>query len=869
MRRVRALARRAAGLFIAGRADREMREEFESHLQLHIDDNVRAGMTPSEARRQALLKFGPLESIKESYRDVASLPLLTGVVRDAVFGLRTLRREPVFTVGVIVTLALGIGANTAVFSVADPILLRPLPYLEPARIVEIADGGQSFAMFGKGIEIWPPELKQNPAFSAMGLYIAGEVNLGGEPATRVPAATATPEFFTVLGVLPVRGRWYTEHDIKVSDRVAVISHSLWREKFSGDPDVVGRQLTLDSVPFAVVGVMPEGVTFPDGAVVWVPTSAPTQIDGYIPTPNLIARLAPGVTIEQARAVVLGLPGLEKRTAGRVRVVSIREALVGKIRSIALVVWLAAALVLLVACMNATNLLLARVSRREREFAVRRALGATRPQLIRQVITESLVLSGLAAVVAIPAAIWPLEVARSLLPPTLHGATDIALNARAFAATAGLALVTTLLFGLAPAVSIQHRPAIDVLRAQATTTSDRFWRRFRSGLLMAQIAIAVVLLTSAAAIVKNVRAVLAVDMGVSGERAVAFEVSPPRSKYRSPDALRAFYARLEEAIRAVPGVAEFGVTDQLPGRASMMLARAITAEGLSLAPGDKQRAVRLTASPGYFSASGIQLLAGRGFRASDGPGSPRVVIVSESYARALGVRPEQLVGRRSVAGSKKEPLIEEIVGVVRDVRLHGPEKPVQPAAYLPHAVDPGGYQQAYVVVRAVGDPSLIVPALRAAMTRVDPDLPLFNVQTFDEIRASLLAGRRFAMTTIAAFGLLAFVLASIGLYGVISYLVQLRTREIGIRLAIGATRIRICRQVLAGGLAHAIIGIGAGIAIALASSHVLAAGVQGVDGIDAGILSLMAGVVAAVAFVATLVPAWRAMRIDPARTLRAD
>ena len=868
MRRLRAWTMRLGGFMFPERREREMQRELESHLQLHVDDNIRAGMTPAEARRHALLKFGPMESIKEACRERSRLPRVERLLGDVRFGLRRLRREPAFATAVVLTLALGIGVNTAVFSVVDPVLLRPLPYPEPERIIQVNAWGQAFAEFGDGIQVSPPELRHHTAFTAVGLFIAGGVNVGGHPAVRLPAAEVTPEFFRVLNVPPVRGRWFTDTDIATSDRIAVIGAAVWRQRFQSDPDVIGKSITLDSLPFTVVGVMPEGVSFPDGASIWVPTSAPTHISGFIPSPKVVARLQPGVSPADARTVVLSTAKVSAKRADRVTVVPLRDVLVGKVRAIALIVWVAATLVLLVACMNAANLLLARVSSREREFVVRRALGATPVQLIRQVVTEGLVLAVVAGVIAVPAALWPLQAAKRLLPANLHGAVDIGIGGRTLAATAGVALATTLLFALAPAFSVKWRTPVGVLRADSTTTHDRFWGRFRSVLVSAQVALAVVLLVGAATLVASVRATMSVDLGVRSERALVFEVSLPGAKYSAAAQKSLFYERLFTEVRAVHGVEEVGATDHLPGRAGIMLARPIVADGHQ-PPEDTERAVLATASPRYFAATGIDLLAGRFFTERDRPGAPRVVIVSESYAKALGTRPEHLIGARTRTGTDKGPRIDEIVGVVRDVRFRDQDD-YKPVVYVPHATDSSG-THAYLVVRAASESARLVPDIRSAIARVDPDLPLFNVQTYDELREGLIAERRFAMTTMVLFAVLAFSLAAIGLYGVISYLVQLRTREIGIRLAVGAPRKIICRQILLSGFAHAAGGVGLGIALVLGVGRILESRLwlPGVAAVSPAVLVGLAAVVLAVAVAATLLPAWRAIRIDPALTLRAE
>jgi putative ABC transport system permease protein len=581
--------------------------------------------------------------------------------------------------------------------------------------------------------------------------------------------------------------------------------------------------------------------------------------------KVIARLNEGVAAASARDRVLGATALKGQAAAAVQVAPLREALVGAVRPIALAVWIAAGLVLLVACINAANLLLARVARRQREFAVRRALGATRGRLIRQVVLESLVLSALGALASIPAAIWTLQAARVLLPATLHGVADLGIDGRTIFAAGGLALVATLLFGFGPSLSIRPLSSADAVHA-AAPGGDRFWRRVRSGLLVAEIAIALVLLAGATALVQEIREVMAIDIGVRGERALAIELSLPRATYRTVDDHRAFFARADEVLRAVPGVEEVGVTSQLPGRApALLVVQHVAIEGHAPAAAERHDALLLTASPGYFAAAGIDLIAGRAFTNGDRPGTESVVIVSESFARLLDLQPAQLIGARVPS----QDAAATIVGVVRDVRLQGPERPFAPALYVPHVVDPRTSGPVYLVIRAAADPVALVPAIRSAVARIDADLALYNIRSFDEIRAVLLTERRLAMITMVVFAGLAFILSAIGLYGVVSYLVQARTREIGIRLAIGASRPAVCRGVLWSGAGHALAGVGLGIAASLAVTTLVASRLPALGRVSFESVAWLAVMLVAVALLATVLPAWRASRIDPAVTLRAE
>lgn len=881
MRSLRAAVRRLRGFLFPAAAERELAAEFESHLQLHIDDNLRAGMSPEQARRAALLTFGPVEAIKDAYRDRSSLPVLEGFRRDAAFGLRALRRQPTFALAAITTLALGIGANAAVFSVVDAVLLRPLPYPAADRIVRIEEVtapnipvavSQGFIQFGPGraLSLRGP-LKESLAFEAMAFAAAGAVNYGGAPAERIRGAEVAADFFDVLGVEARIGRVFSADDVQRGERLVVISDRFWRDRFDADPGVLGRELLLDGLLFTVVGVVPGGVDFPQAARVWLPAGGPTQIRGFIPGFVVMGRLRPGVTPDEAAADLRHRVGVGRTPAGLVRVIPLREALVGAVRPAAVLVWCAAGLLLLIACVNTANLLLARVASREREFAVRRALGATRGQLVRQVLAESLVLSMMAGLCALPAIVWSLDAMQALLPRTLHGVEEIRLDLRMIAATAGIAVLVALLFGLGPALSLRRGTSAELLRSQAVTPVDRFWRRFRSALLVAEVSVCLVLLVGAVALATTVARVMAIDTGVRGDRAIAIELNLPMSTHGAPERRRHLYRDLEAAVGGLPAVEASGITSALPGRPGAMLAEQVHLEGTPVPAGtDQRRAVRLSASPGYFAAAGIELIAGRPFSVADTVDSAPVMVVSEGYARALRVRPSELIGARGTLTQRRGgPRSAEIVGVVRDVRMRGPERDFYTAVYLPQDVDPGAYGPAHLIVRARGNPGALVPSIRATMAGLDPTVPLYNIETFEEIRASLIADRRFAMIMMVMFAVLGFVLSIVGLYGVISYLVQVRTREIGIRLAIGASRARIRGQILGHGLVHAALGILLGIGIVAATFRVVAARVTALGTPDPAVIAGVAALIVAVAVLASWFPAARATRIDPAVTLRAE
>jgi len=805
--------------------------------------------------------------------------------RDLWYAGWQFRRSPAFAATAVLSVGLAIGVNSAMFSIVDAVLLRPLPYPHAERLVRI-DG--VFARLGlrmteTGVELnqppTAPALLQARSFASVGMYSVSGVNLGDKGPARLRVAAVTPGFFTALAVRPAIGRTLTDGDLKQTDRVAVISFRMWYERFLADPLVVGRTVALNGHAFSVVGVMPADVDVPDACDIWIPQRSDAQVSTEVRLPAFIARLAPNITASSARAEVLRVIQDQPWTRHEAQslpltVTPLRDALTANVRPVLVLIWAAAVLVLIVACLNTTNLLLARVSTREREVAVRRAMGASTWALVRQIACESLLLAALAGVVAIPIAFVTLGAVRPFIPTALHGAQLIAIDQRTFAGLTVLCLLAAALFGLAPAVSAQGRAAT-TLRATASTTEDTLWRRFRSGLVTVEIAVAVAILIGATTLARTVGDLMTVDLGAHNDRALVMEVTLPRATYASTDRIQQFYEQLRGELLAVPGVEAVGATSSLPGTVGwtgpssvMVQSEPMMLEGEAVSnPSPTPTALHLLATPGYFSALGIDVLAGRAFNETDRAGTPLITIVSEGFARAFGLTVREVLGRRVNVALTMTPRWAEVVGVVSDMRMQGPETDVQPAVYVPFAqtpIDPTGF----VVVKA-GLAQGLVPSIRSVVGRIDPNLPLYNVRTFGEVRSEYLAPRRFAMTTMVSFGSVAFGLAALGLYGVISYLVRLRTREIGIRLAIGAPPALVRRQVMGSGALHAVAGIAIGLGSSVGLWRIVRAQVNGVGHLD----WTGAGALCALVFVVSLSAAWlparRAAHTDPLVALRSE
>ena len=792
---------------------------------------------------------------------------------NLLLALRSLARTPSFTILTVLILALGMGANTAIFSVVDAAMLKPMPIPEAQRVVRLSLGTpQSFVWFNpRGFEVWPA-LTHAKTFDAVGAYATGELTLLGYNRGRLRAAAVTPEVFEVLKVPPQVGRAFTNDDVtRGSFHVAVINHELWQTHFNGESDILGRQIVLNRQTFVVLGVMPRGFEVPDAAQVWVPSFWGGRVVGLGPTfPIVIARMARGVTHTEAVREILQTPGPMNsgrlRDASRISITPLRETLVGETRGIILLVAAGALIVLLVASTNIASLFLTRVSARQREFAVRRALGASDRDIGKQIFTETMALTALAFIVTMPIAAWALDAIRAWVPVRMYGAAGIALDGRAVLASAIFSLLTGVLFSAAPLWSSRGRGALDALRGAAASTVDPGWRRFRSGLAVAEIAFALVLLAGAVTVIRTVASLMSVDLGVRADRVLVVGVDWPddeaQAQRRQP-----FLQRYGEAFRALPGVEAVGITTGVPGSAEASPRRGYAEfiiDGLEVPDKAGYVGAHNMVSPEYFAIMGVDLLAGRLFTAGDHFFAPKVTVISERFARRYGLRPEEAVGRRAVLDHRWV----EIVGVVRDVRTAGPSGVLDATAYVPFAQRQSGGRLQFVL-KTHGDPAQLIAAARATGARIDPNVPLYDIRTFDQIREAHVRDRRFVMTMLSWFGGLSFVLAVLGLYAVISYLVHLRTREIGIRMAMGATTGAVRTSVLANGVAHCLAGIVLGGTLAVGLSQLLSSRLRDLGQVDLTTLSIVSAAFLASAALAAWLPARHATRIDPVQALRFD
>ncbi len=794
------------------------------------------------------------------------------LLQDLRFALRTLLRSPAFAGVATLTLALGIGAVATLFSVVDGVLLRPLPFREPDRLVAVSPA------LLRGEYVLARD--RSRSFAELGGYQAGVgfgLSGGGEP-ERVTGAYASTNLFAALGAEPLLGRGFAAgEDQPGRGGVVVLGHGLWRRRFGADPAVVGRTVTLDGQPRTVVGVMPAEFRFPSAETeLWVPVSldpAPHAVGALWGMGGFqaVGRLAPGATPRQALAE-LGALARAMRAENPLwtppepyradaAVVPLRDAVVGEVRPTLLVLLAAVGFVLLIACANVANLLLARGLGRGREMALRSALGAGRGRLVRQLLTESLVLALAGGAAGLLLATWGLRWLVAALPADTPRLAEVALDGRVTALALGATLLTGVAAGLFPAWRVTRSELQGPLREGAGAGGGR--RRLSGVLVAAEIGLAMVLVVGAGLLIRSVRALVAVDPGFRTERVVSARIDPPESLYGDPARQRAFYAEVLGRVQALPGVGAAGLTSQLPlGGEPSPWATAV--EGVTLDPNALPMFDRRAVTPEYLRTLGVRLVRGRAFTAADREGAPPVALVDEAAARRFWPG-EDPVGKR--IGHPWANDWMTVVGVVAEVRSAGLAGEQNPAYYAPFAQKPGAGMT--LVARTTSSPEALAGSLRAVVAGVDPQVPVSRVRAMDEWIAESVARPRLTAVLLGAFAGLALLLGAVGVYGVIAYTVGERTREIGLRIALGAGVGDVVGMVLRQGALLAAAGIGAGLLASLAATRALAGLLYGVTATDPLTFAVVPAVLAAAALLATWLPARRASRVDPMTALRGD
>lgn len=801
---------------------------------------------------------------------------MTSFLQDLRYAARMLAKSPGFTAAAVLTLALGIGANTAIFSVVRAVLLRPLPYEEPQRLVGIWDRQPEveWAPAPAGdIADWQ---SQNHSFESIAYtdYVVYALTGQGDP-ERVLGAKVSPGFFQLLGVGPRAGRVFSPSVSQTEARDVVIGDSFWRKRFQGSPDAIGRKLRLDGEDFVIVGVMPPTFDFPESASLWTPLvlTPKEQANHGHHTYNVLGRMKPGVVLAAAEA---DLKTIDARLAKEfpdtnaghdVRLVALDRQLSGQNRHTLLMLFGAVGFVLLIACANVANLLLARTLARRKEMAVRVALGAGRARIVRQLLTESVLLSGSGGLLGLVVALWGLDLTVKILPITLSAATPVTVDTGVLAFTLAASVATGVLFGLGPALSVARSDVAAMMGSGdrlGTGAPDR--GKLRSALIVAEIALALVLLVGAGLMLRTVSALQHVAPGFRAEGAATFELTLPPLRYRAPDAQRAFHREAAARLGALPGVAVVGATNSLPMGGSNTNGD-FKIDGQPPWPPDKSPLTWYrVVTPGYFQAAEIPLRRGRLFRDADDERSPRVALINETMVRRFFAGADPLGQRISMEWGEGETW-REIVGVVADIRGDRLDREAVPETYFPYAQHP--LPTMSFVVRTLGDPSKLFEPIRREVRAQDADLPVSRLAPFVRVLDRAVAPRRQSTLLLGLFGSLAIVLAALGLSSVLAYSVAQRTREIGIRLALGAQRGDILRMIVRQAMGLSQVGIGVGLVASLALTRLIAGQLYGVRATDPATLAVGVVLMAAVALVSSAVPARRASRVEPMTALRTE
>jgi predicted permease len=887
---LRIFALRVKGLFGRSRRDRELDAELRAHLEALTDENIRRGMSPDEARFAARREFGGLEQTKEQYRDTRSLPFLETLPQDVRFGLRLLAKSPGFTMVAVSTLALGIGANSAVFSIVDTVLLRPLPYDHPEQLYIVSE---SLPQLGGRDEVGVSAAEfldyrdRNRSFSQVASYETQAFNLTGEgKPLRVQAAELSASAFPLLGVQPILGQIFTPEDERFgSGAVAVLSHSLWQRHFGGDPKILGRSVKLDEKVYTVIAVMPGSFQFPSDDApppervdVWVPeVFAPDLLQDRVREfgVGFVGRLKPGETAEQARGdverVAAGFMEQYPDTyAGTIRVVPHLHALasrsVEKARPLLVLLVAAVACLLLISSANVANLLLARAGSRVREMAVRSAVGASRARLLRQCVIESLLLAALGAASGILFAQLLINGLRAFGPTSLPRLQDVTLNPAVLLFTLVISAATSLLFGFVPAWRLSKTSAQACLKESTQLCSAQGSQKLQHIVAITECAVALVLFIGGSVLAQSFVRLLNVPLGFNPSNTIVVRTFFDWARYPDPLKREAVQKEILERISHLPGVSQVAAASHLP----LSDVRQIGFRLEGAAPNEFHWAENSLVSPGYFGAMGIGLLRGRDFSPQDKRGSPPVAIISQKLANEYFAGQDPL-GRRFQWGDREA---FTIIGVAADVHVSALD--ADPPAMIYDSmfqVESGASARTAFVLRLTASDENtqqgIVNAVQQQVWALDKDLPTFSATALSTLISESVAQRRFTTLLMDGFALVALLLAAIGLFGVISYLVSQRSRELGLRMALGARPEQVARMVLRRGAALGASGCVAGMALFFLTYPLLLSSLYQTSPFDPLILSLAPLFLFGVSLLAAYVPARRAMCVDPMIALRYE
>jgi len=874
---------RLRALFRRSDVEHELDQELAFHLAHATEQYVAQGLDPAEARRRARLEFGTVDNTKEESRDRRGTALLEATLGDLRYALRGLLTHPIFTAGVVVALALGIGANTAVFGLIESVLLKPLPYPHPDQIVSLAlidprgqvPGGGPIVT-DRAFAMWQRDSRSFAALAALSggsavLTDAGDVE-------EVSGAEVSGDFFSVFRVTPLLGRTLSAADTRAgAPPVVVISQALWERRFGRDPRTLGRTATLDGVKREIVGIMPSGLQYPSAADYWIPRDVSPGTGNIVAFFTAVGRLAPGRTLAEATAELQAIQAraesaLPPRARGaRVEMLTLHERLFGSARGPLLTLLGAVAFVLLIACTTTANLFIARAAARRREFAIRTSLGAGRGRLIRQLLVESVLLAALGALAGLAFPVWGTRVLTAVIPSTVGHVPATSLDAWVLLFAGVVALLTGVAFGLTPLASLSWSNLSGVMKASAPGAGGGNQGRARQGLVVVQLAAAVVLLAGAGLLIRSVAAFVALDPGFNPRHVLAVLVDLPRTRYANDRARSTFYDQLLQETRALPGVVVAAEADAVPLFGFSMITR-FGVDGAAPVGEHVEEAAVNRVTPGYLAALGLTLKQGRWFTPADAPGAPRVAVINEAMAEARfpGTSP---IGHRLFIrpppDAKPGTLPDQplIVGVVGNVRQVGDQIEPIPEAFFAAAQDSAAAQA--LTLRTSGPPLELLASVKRTIATIDPSVAVWVGVDLSDVYARTYADRRVDALLMSAFALVALVLSALGLYAVMSYLVMQRTREIGMRMALGASAGQVLRLVIRQGMASTFLGLGLGLVGAFLLTRELRALLFRVSATDPSVFALVAVVLAVVAFGACYLPARRATRVDPMTALRWD
>ncbi|MGO8732624.1 MAG: ADOP family duplicated permease [Terriglobia bacterium] len=872
---------RLRSLFHRPQVNQDLDDEIRDHLERRTADYIARGLSPEEARYAARREFGGIDQVKEECRDSWGVGLITELVQDLRYGVRMLAKTPGFTAVAVITLALGIGATTAIFTVVNAVLLRPLPYTHPEELVCVQvilnNYPVSPSAYSNDFAAWRD---RSQTLSQVGAYMLSWFNLTGSgEAQRVSSGMASNSFFSLLGVRPMLGRLFLpEEDRPGGPPVVLLSEALWRSRYKADSSIVGRGITLDDKLYTVVGVLPATFVIPDHMrteyALWVPLAEGEPGTGPIRTVRIIGRLKPGVGLEAARADLDAIAQAQLQDAiARHRwsssfkkkiVLSPWQEQITENSRLSLLLFLGAVgFVLLIACANVANLLLSRGATRQKEISVRLTVGAARTRIVRQLLTESALLALVGGLLGLVLARWGKDLLMVFISPNLPALEPIVLDYRVLGFSLALAVVTGLAFGMVPALQASKVPLSAVLKEASHSASEsRSGLLFRNLLIVCETALAMVLLVGAGLLFRSFLRVRRIDMGFMSENILSMTIDLTPSEYTTPNVQAAFFQQLMERIRGLEGVQAVGGSSCPPlGNRETSVTTALNVGGQSVEVPD----ARTTAvSPDYFRAMGIPLMRGRYFTEADHETSPNVAIVDESFARRYCPGGKCLGGRIVSWVRHSERLT--IMGVVADARDSAEAEP-HPKVYLPFSQASEPYMT--VLVRTAGNPKFWASAVRSQVASVDKNQPSHDLMTLEDLQAQSRTPRRVNMLLVGTFAGLGLILATVGIYGVVSYSVIQRRHEIGVRMALGAERRDVLKIVVRQGLRSVLIGTGIGVAASIGLTRFLQTMLFGVKPTDAVTFVAVSLLLLVVAWLACYIPARRATKVDPLVALRYE